>query len=357
MYKRIVIKVGTKVLLQDSGHVDTDVLKHLVAQIADLKQQGIEVVLVTSGAVGFGRSVLPASQGKETIADKQVFAATGQIKLMHTYAALFVQHGYQCAQVLVTKEDFRDAEHYHNMRRCFENLLRDNIVPIVNENDVVAIKELVFTDNDELAGLVASQLNVDAVIILTSTNGVLDGNPKDETTKTIPTITLATIDDFKKHITQEKTGVGRGGMATKFAIAQKLMSSGIAVHIVRGKQEGVLQSVVQGDEVGTTFVPERKTTGTKRRLAYANGLAVGAVVINTCASELFAKKDQALSLLPVGVIRVVGSFKKGDVIEIQNEQGDRIGFGVSGYDAADVDAIKGQKDKKAVVHYDYLFVE
>src|ERR1043166_4581667 len=204
---------------------------------------------------------------------------------MQTDARLFTKRNYLCAQVLVTKEDFRDRGHYQNMRRCFLNLLRDGVVPIVNENDVVAIKELVFTDNDELAGLITAQLEADALVILTSVDGVLDGSPSDPSSKTIPEIDLKNIAVFQKYITQEKTDVGRGGMVTKFAVAKKLVSSGIAVYITHGKKENALLDIVYGRAVGTKFVPSRKTSGLKRRLAYSEGLTMGAVLVNECAGR------------------------------------------------------------------------
>lgn len=357
MYKRIVVKIGTKVLSKENGKIDGSVLENIVGQVASLKQKGIEVILVTSGAVGSGRGLVKTATGTETVADKQVFAAVGQVKLMEAYARLFKKHSHLCAQVLVTKEDFRDRGHYHNMKRCFLNLLRDGVVPVVNENDVIAIKELVFTDNDELAGLVASQLEADAVILLTSVDGVLDGDPSNPSSKTIPVIDWKHIADSQKHVTQEKTNVGRGGMLTKFAIARKLISSGIGVHVVHGKRKNVLLDVMSGKQVGTVFVPQGKTSGVKRRLAYSDGLTMGAVVVNKCAGEMLVSKERAMSLLPVGVIRVSGEFKKGDVIEIQNERKERIGFGVSALDSEKVKETIGKKGAKEVVHYDYLFIE
>lgn len=357
MYKRIIIKVGTKVLSREDGHLDTAILEHLVGEMCALKKQGIEAVLVTSGAVGAGRSVCGKNPGKETVADKQMFAAVGQIKLMETYTRLFEKRGYRSAQVLVTKEDFRDKNHYHNMRECFRNLLREEIIPIVNENDVVAIKELVFTDNDELAGLVAAELKADAVIILSSVDGVLSGDPRNTAAKPIPEITLKNITAMQKYVTREKTPVGRGGMVKKFAVAKKLMSSGMWVHIANGKKKNVLGAIMSGAREGTVFVPSRKTSGIKRRLAHAEGLTAGAIVINKRAEELLLARGRVMSILPVGVLRTEGSFKKGDVIEIRGTQNRVIGFGVSACDSEDIQARIGTKGGKAVVHYDYLFLE
>lgn len=357
MYTRLIVKIGTQVLSGTHGEIDERVLAHIVAQMVALKKSGIEVVLVSSGAVGSGRSLVQKKNAPETVADKQVYAAIGQVKLMATYARLFEKHKHLCAQVLVTKEDFRDRGHYHNMRRCFLNLLQSGVVPIVNENDVVAIEELVFTDNDELAGLVAAQLEASAVVLLTSVEGVLDGDPADPRTKIIPEIDLKNIAAFKKYITREKTHTGRGGMMTKFAIAKKLVASGITVHIASGKRKNVLLDIVRGASVGTIFIPARKTSGIKRRLAYAEGLAMGALVVNECTGNMLVAKERVMSLLAIGILHVAGTFKKGDVVEIQNKQREKIGFGIVACDSEKARDLAGKKGGKAVVHYDYMFIE
>ncbi|MEK7619213.1 MAG: glutamate 5-kinase [Patescibacteria group bacterium] len=358
MYRRVVVKIGTGVLSREDGTVDDSVLESIVGQITSLKKKSIEVVLVTSGAVGCGRGLMKATTDSETVEDKQVFAAVGQVRLMQTYARLFEKRNVLCAQVLVTKEDFRDRGHYQNMRRCFLNLLRDGIVPIVNENDVIAIKELVFTDNDELAGLIAAQLEADTLIILTSVDGVLDSSPRDPHAAVISRIDCAHIAEFHKRITREKSSVGRGGMMTKFTVARKLVSSGIAVHIANGRRGHILADIIMGRRVGTTFVPlSRKISGVKRRLAYSEGLTAGTLVVNSCTSELLRSKDRVMSLLPIGITKVEGEFKKGDVVEIRDSQNAKLGFGVSSLDSEKVKVIAGAKGGKAVVHYDYLFIE
>ena len=253
MYKRIVVKVGTKVLSKNDGTLDERILRHLAEQISLLKRKNVEIILVTSGAVGSGRSLLTL-KGKETVPNKQVYAAIGQVKLMSTYSKLFAKHGYLCAQVLATKEDFRDRGHYLNMKNCLAGLLYDKVIPVVNENDVVAIAELIFTDNDELAGLVALQLKADAVIILSSVGGVLDGS-----SRVIPKITSKTIASSKKYVTVATTSCGRGGMVSKFAVARKLMSHGVTVHIADGKRKNVLSDIIKGTALGTTFVPGGKS--------------------------------------------------------------------------------------------------
>lgn len=259
MYKRIIVKIGTGVISKKNGRLDPLVLKLLVDQVAALRKKKIEVAIVTSGAVGTGKGLIKLEDGANSIVKKQVFAAVGQVKLMGMYAKYFARHGIFCAQVLATKEDFRDKEHYLNMKNCMENLLRDDVIPVINENDVVAVAELVFTDNDELAGLIAVQLNVDAVIALTSVDGVFAGNPKNKNAEVISEINCAEIASYQKYILPDKSEFGRGGMLTKFAVAKKLGERGIATHIANGRKRNVLLGIFSGKQVGTKFLPNKRS--------------------------------------------------------------------------------------------------
>lgn len=355
MHKRIIVKVGTKVLSTEDGMVDMAVLKRLVHQIAAIKNKGTEIVLVTSGAMGAGRSLLNLTIA-EKVAEKQVLAAVGQVKLMSMYAELFGKEGQLCAQVLATKEDFRDSKHYLNMRTCFENLLASGVVPVVNENDVVATTELLFTDNDELAGLVASQLNADAVVILTSVEGFMTGNPTDSTSEVIPEIHFSDIGSLQKYISPDKTTFGRGGMLTKFNIAKKLTLLGVTVYFANGKRPNVLLDLIDGKRVGTKFLPHGKFSAVKRRIAYSEGLTKGAVRVNKCAEDLLLSKGKVMSLLPVGVIGIEGDFDKGDIIEVLGERRQKLGFGIAEYGASKAKELMGAKKAKAVVHYNHLVI-
>lgn len=353
---RIIVKVGTKVLSTEDSKLDVATLKHLVEQIVAVKNKGIEVVLVTSGAMGAGRNLIKLA-GDDKIAEKQVLAAVGQVSLMSTYAEAFGKHNQLCAQVLATKEDFRDKAHYHNMRTCFENLLMSGVVPVVNENDVVATTELLFTDNDELAGLVASQLNADMVIILTSVEGFLIGDPKDKNSEVIPEIDFNNIGTYQKYISPDKTAFGRGGMLTKFNIAKKLTLQGIAVHFANGKRENILADLMAGKAIGTKFVPRAKSSAIKRRIAYSEGLTKGTVQVNKCAEDLLISKLKIMSLLPVGVIGVSGDFNKGDIVEIVGESKQKLGFGIAEYSAEKAKELMGAKKARPVVHYNHLYID
>src|SRR3989338_3622732 len=355
MYKRVIVKIGSGVISKE-GRFDAQVVEHIVEQIVSLNKIGVEIVLITSGAVATGRGILKLNDRVDSIVQKQVFASVGQVKLMSFYADIFGKYGYTCAQVLVTKEDFRDRQHYLNMKNCLENLLQDNVVPVVNENDVIAITELIFTDNDELAGLIASQLNATQKLFLTSVDGVLDGNPNDPKSQVIPEIDFAKSSSFEKHITNDKSASGRGGMHTKFGIAKKLAAQGITTHIASGKRQNTIVDLVEGKSVGTKFVPHRKLSATKRRLAYSAGLSKGVVYVNKCVEDILLSK-KAVSLLPVGIVKVEGVFEKGDVIEIKNETKKKLGFGIAQYDSQKATDSIGKKKTRALILCDYMFLE
>ncbi len=355
MYKRIVVKVGTKVLSREDNQLDVRVMARLVEQIVALRRGGVEVVLVSSGAMGAGRGLLAPAR-REKPAEKQLLCAVGQVKLMSEYARLFGRRGVLTAQVLATKEDFRDRNHYLNMRRCFEQLLAGSVVPVVNENDVVATRELLFTDNDELAGLVAAQVDADAVIILTSVEGFLVDAP-DGGKRVLSEVALDSVGAYQKFVSPDKTAFGRGGMLTKFNIARRLARQGIAVHLASGRRKDVLLDIFAAKRVGTRFAPARKPSALKRRLANSDGLSKGAVRLNRGAQELLCSRQRIMSLLPVGLEEVEGDFCRGDVIEIEGANGQRIGYGIAQYGAERARELMGVKRARALIHYDHMFIE
>src|SRR6201992_3884919 len=253
-YQRIVIKIGSNVLTQKDGLPDLLRISHLVDQIAKIKKQGKEVVLVSSGAVASGRSLISISEKFYSVATRQLFASIGQVKLINTYAQLFEKYNILCSQVLVTKEDFRDRLHYLNMKNCLKILLQHQVLPVVNENDVVSVTELMFTDNDELAGLIASMLNAQALIILTNVDGIYDSDPRNLNAHIIEEIEGKGL-DFSSFIGSDRSQFGRGGMITKSTMAQKVAQLGIAVHIANGTRENVIPDVLDGKVAHTHFIP------------------------------------------------------------------------------------------------------
>src|ERR1700744_4681281 len=253
-YNRIVIKIGSNVLTQSDGLPDVKRISHLVKQIAAIKKQGKQVILVSSGAVASGRSMITIPEKYDAVAARQLLASIGQVKLINTYSGLFEQFGMLCSQVLVTKEDFRDRMHYLNMKNCLDLLLHYDVIPVVNENDVVSVTELMFTDNDELAGLIASMLNAQALIVLTNVDGIYDGDPKLPESKLLTEIDNNTA-DFSSFVTSGRSQFGRGGMITKSTMSQKVAQLGIAVHIANGTKDHILADLLDDKAAHTRFVP------------------------------------------------------------------------------------------------------
>jgi glutamate 5-kinase len=262
-YQRIIIKIGSNVLTQANDLPDVKRIAHLVEQIANIKKQGKEVILVSSGAVASGRSLINVSEKYDAVSVRQLLASIGQVKLINTYSNLFEKFDILCSQVLVTKEDFRDRLHYLNIKNCLEVLLQHHVLPVVNENDVVSVTELMFTDNDELAGLIASMLNAQALILLTNVDGIYDGDPKLDTSKVIDEVTGKGI-DFSSFVSSDRSQFGRGGMITKTHMAQKVAQLGIAVHIGNGTKDNIITDILEGKAPHTRFNPNRTASEKKK---------------------------------------------------------------------------------------------
>ncbi|TFF39259.1 glutamate 5-kinase [Mucilaginibacter psychrotolerans] len=354
-YRRVIIKVGSNVITRADGFPDTERIAHLVDQIAAIKKQGKQVILVSSGAVASGRSLITVSDKNDAVATRQLLASIGQVKLINTYSQLFDKFGILCSQVLVTKEDFRDRLHYLNMRNCLEILLQHEVIPVVNENDVVSVTELMFTDNDELAGLIASMLNAEALIILSNVDGIYDGDPKLPGSAVIQEVTGEGV-DFSSFVSTGRSQFGRGGMITKSTMAQKTAQLGIAVHIANGTKDDILTDVLANKAIHTHFVPTKKASGKKKWLAHSENAATGAVQVNEGAKTVLIS-SKASSLLPVGIIKVLADFKKGEIIKIVDEDHKLIGLGLAEYGAEKAREFTGKKNQRALVHYDYLYLQ
>jgi glutamate 5-kinase len=357
-YNKITVKIGSNVLAKPDGTLNVSRIAHLVDQIAFLRKNGVEVVVVSSGAVAAGRAVLQPSKKTDAVSQRQLWAALGQVKLISRYSDFFSEHGLVCAQVLTTKENFSSRAHYLNMKNCFTTLLENKVIPIVNENDTISVTELMFTDNDELSGLIASMVNSDALILLTNVDGVYNSNPKDENAQLIQQIEI-NDNEPENAISTERSDFGRGGMLTKFRIAQKVAGDGIGVHVANGTSENVLIDLMnlQKDLKHTFFVPNPKTAnGVKKWIAYSDDFAKGEVIVNQGALKAL-NSEKAVSLLPVGIVRVKSEFKKDDLIKITDENGKVIGVGKASYGSDKIETEKQSEKQKPIVHYDYLYLE
>jgi glutamate 5-kinase len=353
-YKRLVIKIGSNVLARENGLPDETRMQHLIDEIARLKKQGMEVVVVSSGAVAAGKSLVRVSEKSDLVAARQLLASVGQVQLINQYAHFFKAHDLICSQVLVTKEDFRDRLHYGNMHSCFEILLQHNIIPIVNENDVISVTELMFTDNDELAGLIASMIRADGLLILTNVDGLFTGDPRQPGSKLVEEVGGEDT-DFSAFITAQKSNFGRGGMLTKCHMARKIAQLGIAVHIANGTRLHIISELLAGKAPHTHFMPQKALPGRKRWMAHTDKYAKGIVQVNTGAREALTGA-KASSLLPVGIVHIKGEFKKKDIIKIVDEQERLVGLGIAEYGSDKAQELIGKKNQKPLVHYDYLYL-
>jgi len=252
MYKqRVVIKVGTNVMTNKDNRIVKPVLDHLVQQIAELYERNIMSVLVSSGSVIAGMEVMGESQITDKATRRQVYSAIGQPRMMRHYYNIFQDYGMKCAQVLATKRDFNPGSHRDNMVNCYEGLLSAGVVPIANEDDAVSLTNSMFSDNDELASLVAELTNADKLIILTDTDGLFTGHPDDKDTEVIKNVSVdQNVEQYIKSIDKGEAE-GRGGMGSKLSIAKQTASKNIPTFIANGKRKRVILDIVEGKSVGT----------------------------------------------------------------------------------------------------------
>lgn len=220
-YKRIAVKIGSNVLARKDGTLDITRMSSLVDQVAELYKNGVEIVLVSSGAVASGKSEIKVEKKLDAVSARQLYSAVGQAKLINRYYELFREQGITCGQVLATKENFGSRTHYLNQKHCMEVMLENGVIPIVNENDTISVTELMFTDNDELSGLIAAMMDMDALIILSNVDGIYNGNPADPESQVIGEIQNGK-EDLSSFVQTSKSSFGRGGMLTKCSIARKV---------------------------------------------------------------------------------------------------------------------------------------
>ena len=356
MAQRIIIKIGSQVLCTKDGQLNEAVLSGLVGQVSGLVNSGWQVLLVSSGAVAAGSGLIEqtGNQINDPVIRRQVLAATGQVRLMETYQSLFRDHAIHVAQVLACKADFQTRHHYLNMRACIEALLGNGIIPIVNENDVVTVTELMFTDNDELAAMMAAMINADLLCLLSNVSAVYDRQPNSDQATPIA-VWDDQIHQIEEIVQQGTSVLGRGGMHSKLAIARKCARLGTEVVIADGAETGILEKILAGQPVGTRFPAQPGTTPAKRWLASADSYARGYVVVNPGAATALLDSSRLTSLLPVGIVKAKGKFKRGDVIQIRDQSGNVLGCGRARFNQKQVQAMLGQHGHKPVIHYDYLF--
>jgi len=340
-YHRLVVKLGTNLITAGTDRLDLDVMATLVGQVARLHQQR----LVSSGAIAAGRQKLGLARERKDIPFRQVMAAVGQNALMQCYEQLFGWHGITVAQTLLTKGDLSDRLGYLNARNTLLALLELGVVPIVNENDVVAVDELGgadFGDNDNLSAMVANLVDADLLVLLGDVAGLYTADPRDKGATLIPRVDR--IDDGIERLAGGAGGRGHGGMATKLQAARLTTASGAAVIIADGQERDVLLRLVAGEGVGTLFPPSSSKMESRKRFLLT-GLSVrGRLVVDEGATA--ALKKQNKSLLPAGIREVGGNFERGDAVNIVDAQGGKIACGISNYSSEEIAKIKGARSDR-----------
>lgn len=350
-YKRIVIKIGTSLLTSEKG-LNERYIKGIIEDVAKIKEKGIGVVIVSSGAVGCGMDVLGSKEYPKTISARQAMASIGQPCLMSLYQELFSKHNQKIAQILLTHREISERSSYLNILNTFSLLLSLSVIPIVNENDSVGTEELRFGDNDTLSAQVSVLVDADLLIILTNTDGLYKLNKQGNFAELIPVISEIT-DKIEGYAKKKEKITTLGGMKTKIAAARITTECGIPLIIANGEKQNTLLKIIDGEKIGTLFTTRvRKSLFRKRWLKFGLKEEGKIIVDNGCADALKYKNG---SLLPSGIIDVSGSFNEGDGVLIMDSQGNKIAKGLSSYSSYDIKRIKEKrtKDIEEILGYKY----
>ena len=346
-HRRIVVKAGTGALTRSSG-LDSEVMADLVRQICQIRDESGEVVLVTSGAIAAGRSALGQTGGEmgQDISSRQVFAAVGQSRLMHTYQEMFATHKTQIAQTLLTIADVSNRQSYLNVGNTLQRLLELGVVPVVNENDVVAVDEIgeVFGDNDRLSALVANLVDADLLVVLTDTEGLYSADPRTDPAATL----IAEVDRVDARIEALAGEVlhpwSRGGMATKLEAAKLVTASGIPMVMCHGRAEDAVLRAARGESVGTFFKPADSKMEARKRWMLSGISQRGKIIVDSGAAGALVKDHR--SLLPAGIKSVEGDFSRGESVYVVDTNGLKIACGIANYAARDIGKIQGLRSDR-----------
>ncbi|KUK11271.1 MAG: Glutamate 5-kinase [Clostridia bacterium 41_269] len=339
--KRVVVKIGTSSITQENGLLDMKKMEKIVNDIIAVMDRDVEVILVSSGAVGAGTGRLGLKDRPKTVPEKQAAAAVGQGVLVHSYEKLFDKYGKIVAQILLTREDIADRNRFLNARNTFITLLGYGVIPIVNENDTVAIEEIQFGDNDRLSALVACLVDADLLIILSDIDGVYTCDPKLSNEAKLISV-IENLNSFEKatnFLGMPGSKFSTGGMITKFQAAKIAAQSGIPVVIANAMSENVLLDILERKSVGTLILPIGRLHAKKRWIGFGSNIC-GKIYVDKGAEKAIVENGK--SLLPSGIIRTDGSFVVGDVVSVVNTDGKEIARGIVNYNAAEVEMIKGR---------------
>lgn len=360
--RRIVVKIGTRVLTDDNGGLDTGRIEHLAEQICDMKRQGRAVAVVTSGAIGAGLAALGVETRPESTAKLQAAAAIGQSRLMGIYSKCFEAHGYHAAQILLTREDFSAFDRYTSARRTFAELNKLGAIPVVNENDTTSVEEVTFGDNDLLSALVTSLFEGDLLILLSTISGLYDS--RDESRTVIEEVDSVTA-QVQNLSSGEVSQGGVGGMDSKLQAIKMATEFGEPVVLANGKTDSVLDRIMAGEKLGTYFHAAARRVASRKRWLMFGARPKGRISVD--AGAVAALLHKGTSLLPSGMVWVAGRFDRGELVDIVSPDGDVVGRGIAGYGAdearklcgvqtEDIAEIAGEKPCDEMVHRDDMVI-
>ncbi|MFC1903684.1 glutamate 5-kinase [Chloroflexota bacterium] len=355
-YHRIVVKLGTSLLTGGSDHLNQEIMSSLVTQVAQLHQQGAEIIIVSSGAIASGRYKLGLTKKIREIPFKQVLASVGQSRLMYIYEQLFGRYDITVAQALLTKADLSDRAGYLNARNTLLALMDLGVIGIVNENDVVAVDEIEeakFGDNDNLSAMVANLVDADLLLILTDIAGLYTADPNRNSNARLISQVNQIDPEIERLVSDTYGKLGTGGMITKIEAARLATTSGVTVVIADGREPDIIPRLASGESTGTRFLPTTSRLESRKRWMLCGLCTHGKLEIDSGAALALRKQNR--SLLAAGIRQIEGEFDRGDIVDIYDTEGSHLGCGITNYSANDVSLIKGGHSKKIadLLGFDY----
>jgi glutamate 5-kinase len=354
--RRVVVKVGSGILVNQDHHLDEDRIGALVEDLVALRESGVQVILVSSGAVAAGAPMMGLEKQDKTIPQKQACAALGQTRLMALYERLFSLHGYHAAQILLTQDDVRNRERYLNAKNTFQTLLSAGILPVVNENDSVVVEEIKFGDNDNLSAQVAALVQADLLLLLSSVGGFYEKKLAEvkENEKPVTVVEQITEDHFR-HVQDQETGnrITTGGMKSKLLAIQKAAQYGLPSILANGLSKGIVPRIFKGEEEGTLFLAQEEGLSARKHWILYSLIPQGSLTVDDGALQAIVK--QGKSLLPIGITAVSGDFHSGNAVQVLGPDGTEVARGLSNYGSNEVQVIQGRKSReiKSLLGYSY----
>jgi glutamate 5-kinase len=353
--RRIVVKVGSSILASVEKGLQYEVFSRLSKEISDLKRQGYEIVLVSSGAIAAGMEKLGYKTRPQAITQKQATAAVGQSRLMNIYESYFSRYQQMVAQVLLTRDDLSHRRRFLNARNTLLALLELGIIPIINENDTVVVDEIKFGDNDNLSALITNLIGADLLIILTDIDGLCDSDPRvNPHARCIPLVEDIDV-NMEGIVGETKSEMSVGGMISKIQAAKKASRFGIPTVVARGTQEGVLRQILKGKEVGTLILPKGEALSSRKHWIAFNPKPKGDVIVDDGAKKAIVQKGK--SLLPSGVTKVRGAFDRGDLVACLGPRGKEFARGLVNYSVSELEKIKGLRSNQIEMTLGYKYCD